>query len=334
METPVSSHSANGFEARSLWYLAPEKVEIRSALLKPLTDGEVRVRALFGALSRGTESLVYRGEIPESEYQRMAAPWMSGTFPFPVKYGYCHVGRIEDGPADWIGQLVFALRPHESMYVADVQDVVPLPSGLTPERAVLSANMETALNAVWDASPGPGDNIVIVGGGVVGCLVAYLCAGLKGANVTLVDINPERSVVASTLGVQFALPQKTPMECDVVFHCSASAAGLATAIGAAGEEAQVLELSWYGSRDIGLSLGGAFHSRQIRLQSSQVGHVSASRRPRWTHRKRLQAAMGMLVDERLDVLLTHSVDFEDLPHHLPNLLGSSSQALCSLIRYP
>lgn len=330
----MSSHLANGVESRSLWYLAPEKVVIRSDSLKPLADGEVRVRALFGALSRGTESLVYRGEIPESEYQRMAAPWMGGSFPFPVKYGYCHVGRIEEGPADSIGRLVFALRPHETMYVADLKDVVPLPAGLTPERAVLSANMETALNAVWDASPGPGDTIVIVGGGVVGCLVAFLCADLKGAKVTLVDINPERSVVASALGFQFALPQNTPKECDVVFHCSASAAGLATALSAAGEEALVLELSWYGSREISLSLGGAFHSRQIRLQSSQVGHISATRRPRWTHRRRLQAAMGMLSDDRLDVLLTNAVDFEDLPHQIPHLLGLKSQALCSLIRYP
>lgn len=330
----MSSHSTHGFQARSLWYLAPEKVAIQSELLKPLSDGEVRVRALFGALSRGTESLVYRGEIPESEYQRMAAPWMGGSFPYPVKYGYCHVGRIEEGPAERIGQLVFALRPHETMYQADAQNVVPLPVGLTPERAVLSANMETALNAVWDASPGPGDKIVIVGGGVVGCLVAFLCAGLKGAMVTLVDINPERAVVASALGVQFALPENTPQDSDVVFHCSASAAGLATAIDAAGEEAQVLELSWYGNREIRLSLGGAFHSRQIRLQSSQVGHISATRRPRWTHRRRLQAAMAMLCDERLDVLLTHRVDFDDLPHQLPHLLGSKSQALCTLIRYP
>jgi len=334
IETPVTSHSTNSFEARSLWYVAPDNVEIRSEMLRPLKDSQVRVRALFGALSRGTESLVYRGEIPESEYQRMAAPWMDGNFPYPIKYGYCHVGRIEDGPADRIGQFVFALRPHETMYVADVQDVVPLPVGLTLERAVLSANMETALNAVWDASPGPGDKILIVGGGVVGCLVAFLCAGLKGADVTLVDINPERSDVASALGVQFALPNNVPTECDVVFHCSASGAGLATAICAAGEEAQVLELSWYGNREIKLSLGAAFHSRQIRLQSSQVGHISATRRPRWTHRRRLQAAMGMLIDDRLDVLLSHCVDFEDLPLQLPHLLGSKSQALCSLIRYP
>jgi NADPH:quinone reductase-like Zn-dependent oxidoreductase len=329
----LSSHLALGLEARSLWYLAPEKVEIRSELLGPMADGLVRVRALFGALSRGTESLVFRGEVPESQYQRMAAPWMAGNFPYPIKYGYCHVGRIEDGPADRVGQLVFALRPHETMYVADAQDVMPLPAGLPPERAVLSANMETALNAVWDASPGPGDKIVVVGGGVVGCLVAYLCAGLRGAEVTLVDINLERAKVASALGVQFAPPDNAPTECDVVFHCSATATGLATAIGAAGEEAQVLELSWYGKREIYLSLGGAFHSRQIRLQSSQVGHISLTHRPRWTHRKRLQSAMGMLMDERLDVLLTHCVDFEDLPHQLPQLLGTQSPSLCSLIRY-
>jgi threonine dehydrogenase-like Zn-dependent dehydrogenase len=264
----------------------------------------------------------------------MAAPWMGGTFPYPVKYGYCHVGRIEDGPADRIGQLVFGLRPHETMYVADAQDVLPLPDGLSPQRAVLSANMETALNAVWDASPGPCDKIVVVGGGVVGCLIAYLCARLRGADVTLVDVNPERARVGHALGVQFALPPNTPTECDVVFHCSASSAGLATSIGAAGEEAKVLELSWYGRREITLSLGGSFHSRQIRLQSSQVGHISTSHRPRWTHKRRLQSAMGMLTDDCLDVLLTHCVDFEDLPNQLPELLGPQSQALCSLIRYP
>lgn len=330
----MSSHSVIGSEARSLWYVAPEIVEIRSEFLKPIADGEVIVRTLFGALSRGTESLVYRGEIPKTEYLRMAAPWMDGNFPYPVKYGYCNVGRIEDGPRDRVGQLVFALRPHQNLYVSDVEDVLPLPIGLPAERAVLSANMETALNAVWDASPGPGDKILIVGGGLVGCLIAYLCTGLKGADVTLMDINPERSVVASALGVQFVLEHSIPTECDVVFHCSASSAGLASAISAAGEEAQVLELSWYGNREINLSLGGAFHSRQIRLQSSQVGHISVTRRPRWTHKKRLEAAMNMLIDDRLDVLFTHGVDFEDLPQQLPNLLSSDSKALCCLIRYP
>lgn len=332
----MSQHSANSSTAilsQSLWYIAPERAEIRSESLSPLPDQFLRVRALFGSLSRGTESLIYRGLVPESEFTRMAAPWMGGIFPFPVKYGYSNVGLVEDGPADWLGRRVFALQPHQTVYQTDIQNVVVLPDEVSSERAVLAANMETALNAVWDAAPGPGDRIAIIGGGVVGCLVAYLCGHLLGAEVTLVDINSERASIASQLGVNFSLPDATPVDCDVVFHCSASSAGLATAIMAAGKEATVLELSWYGDREIQAPLGGAFHSRQIRIQSSQVGHISVSHRPRWTHHRRLQAAIKMLIDPRLDVLLETAVNFSDLPGRLPDLLGTRSNALCCLIRY-
>jgi NADPH:quinone reductase-like Zn-dependent oxidoreductase len=328
------ANSLNTSLSQSLWYVAPERAEIRSESLAPLPNEFVRVRALFGALSRGTESLVYRGLVPESEYTRMAAPWMGGTFPFPVQYGYSNVGRVEDGPSDWIGRQVFALQPHQTLYQASIQDVVLLPDGVSAERAVLAANMETALNAVWDAAPGPGDRITVVGGGVVGCLVAYLCGHLPGSEVTVVDINSERASIARSLGVYFSLPEGAPSDSDVVFHCSASAAGLATAIAAAGDEASVLELSWYGANSILAPLGGAFHSRQIRLQSSQVGHISTSHRPRWTHRRRLQAAMQMLTDSRLDVLLDPAVHFSNLPDQLPDLLGARGDALCCLIRYP
>lgn len=328
------TNSPNVNQSQSLWYVAPVRAEIRSEDLMPLPSGNVRVRALFGALSRGTESLVYRGLVPESEYSRMAAPSMGGNFPFPVQYGYANVGQIEDGPADWIGLKVFALKPHQTRYQASMDDLVLLPAGVTAERAVLAANMETALNAVWDAAPGPGDRIAVVGGGVVGCLVAYLCGHLPGASVTLVDINPERAAIANQLGVAFALPESAPLNCDSVFHCSASAAGLATAIAAAGDEASVLELSWYGAGLVQAPLGGAFHSRQIRLQSSQVGHIATSHRPRWTHRRRLEAALQLLTDTRLDALLSPAIHFADLPNRLPDLLGARSDALCCLIRYP
>ena len=320
--------------SQSLWYIAPECAEIRSEYLDPLPSPGIRVRALFGALSRGTESLVYRGLVPESEFARMAAPWMGGVFPFPVQYGYANVGRIEDGPAYWIGRLVFALRPHQTLYQSSADDVVVLPDGVPAERAVLAANMETALNAVWDAAPGPGDRIAVVGGGVVGCLVAYLCGHLPGASVTLVDINPERATIATGLGVAFASPESAPSNCDTVFHCSASAAGLATAMNAAGDEATVLELSWYGAASVQVPLGASFHSRQIRLQSSQVGHIATSHRPRWKHRRRLEAALQLLTDIRLDALLSPAIHFAELPNRLPDLLGARSDALCCLIRYP
>lgn len=330
----TAAHSSSASLSQSLWYVAPERAEIRSDSLDPLPSGGIRVCGLFGALSRGTESLIYRGLVPESEYSRMAAPWMGGAFPFPVQYGYSHVGRVELGPVDWIGRLVFALRPHQTRYQANIEDVVVLPDAVTAERAVLAANMETALNALWDAAPGPGDQIAVVGGGVVGCLVAYLCGHLPGASVTLVDINPERAAIAKELGVAFALPESAPSNCDVVFHCSASAAGLATAMDAAGEEATVLELSWYGASPIQAPLGGAFHSRQIRLQSSQVGHIASSHRPRWTHRRRLHTAVQLLGDARLDCLLRPAIDFAQLPDRLPELLGLRSNVLCCLIRYP
>ena len=330
-EQPPSSTAQS---AQALWYVAPEQAECRTESLPSLAEGAVQVRSVFGALSRGTESLVYRGQVPEAEYTRMRAPFMGGAFPFPVKYGYSNVGRVEQGPESLIGKLVFSLMPHQTAFQAASDTVIDVPEGVDAPRAVLGANMETALNAVWDAAPGPGDRIAVIGGGVVGCLVAYLCGHLPGAEVTLVDINPERAAIARALGVQFALPQAAPQECDVVIHCSANAAGLTTALGCAGEEATVLELSWYGAGMVAAPLGGAFHSRQIRLQSSQVGHISASRRPRWTYRRRLSAALNMLKDPRLDVLLAPAVDFASLPAHLSEILSRQSTVLCQLIRYP
>lgn len=320
--------------AQALWYVAPEQAECRTESLPTLAQGAVQVRSVFGALSRGTESLVYRGQVPETEYARMRAPFMGGAFPFPVKYGYSNVGRVEQGPESLVGKLVFSLMPHQTVFQAASDAIIAVPLGVEASRAVLGANMETALNAVWDAAPGPGDRIAVIGGGVVGCLVAYLCGHLPGAEVTLVDINPERAEIARALGIQFALPHGAPIECDVVVHCSANAAGLTTALGCAGEEATVLELSWYGSGMIGAPLGGAFHSRQIRLQSSQVGHISASRRPRWSYQRRLSAALNMLKDPRLDVLLAPAVDFASLPAQLSEILGRQSTVLCQLIRYP
>lgn len=326
-------HPVSSVLSQSLWYVGPERVEMRSEVLGPLPKNHVQVRSIFSALSRGTESLVYKGLIPESEYTRMAAPFMGGKLPFPVKYGYSNVGRIELGPSELIGQLVFSLMPHQSIFQTELTNVFIIPTQIPAQRAVLAANMETALNAIWDASPGPGDRIAIIGGGVLGSLVAYLCGHLPGAEVTLVDINPERAVLAKKLGVQFRSPETAPKDCDLVIHCSATAAGLSTAIESAGEEATVLELSWYGANTIDVSLGGAFHSRQLRLQSSQVGHISSAHRPRWSHRRRLATALSMLSDDRLDHLLTEPIRFESLPSQLPQIFSAQNSQLCCLIQY-
>jgi len=321
-------------QAQALWYVGPGRAEIRAEQVRPPAEGQMRLRAVASALSRGTERLVFAGRIPESEYERMRAPFMGGAFPFPVKYGYAMVGRVEEGPADLKGRLVFALYPHETVFNLLAENIVPLPEGLPPERAVLAANMETALNAVWDGQPGPADRIAVVGAGVLGLLVARLCAQIPGTAVTLVDVNPERAAIAANLGAAFTPPEKAPKGCDIVFHTSASAAGLATALRLAGDEATVLELSWYGADEVKVPLGDVFHSRRLKLISSQVGKVAPSHRARWDYRRRLTAALDLLSDPALDALIAPLVAFADLPKKLPDILNPTSGILCQLIRYP
>lgn len=321
--------------ARALWYTAPGRAELREETLAPPPTGAVCVRALHGALSRGTEALIFAGRVPESEFDRMRAPFMAGSFPFPVKYGYSVVGEIETGPSELRGRAVFALHPHQTRFVIPDSAAIPLPESVTPSRAVLAANMETALNAVWDASPEPGDRIAVVGAGVVGALVGYLCRlTIPDVDVTLIDINPAREKIACALGLGFATPESAPTECDLVVHASATASGLATALNSARDEAIVLELSWYGAGNIPVPLGGAFHSRRLRLISSQVGKVAPSHRSSWTHRARLEAAVGLTADPQLEALLAPAVAFADLPNRLPQVLAPSSGVLCQRIDYP
>ncbi len=325
--------NASADTASALWYCGSGKAEIRQEGLDPPAAGELRVTTLHSAISRGTESLVFGGRIPESEFGRMRAPFMAGDFPFPVKYGYAAVGRVEGAGHPLRGKNVFALHPHQTAFNIPANSAVVLPDDVPPHRAVLAANMETALNGVWDAAPGPADRIAVIGAGVVGSLVAYLCGRLPGANVTLVDINPGRAELAAALGVGFAEPAKAAHDCDLVVHASGSPDGLSTALELAGDEATVLEMSWYGDRIVSALLGGPFHSRRLRLVSSQVGSIAPSHRPRWSHHRRLAAALGLLADPCLDVLLAPPIAFGDLPKRLPEILAPASATLCQPIAY-
>jgi hypothetical protein len=317
--------------AKALWYAGPGRVELREEGVAALADGELRVRALYGAISRGTERLVLAGRVPESEFGRMRAPFMAGAFPFPVKYGYATVGTVVEGPGR--GRTVFALHPHQSEFVVPAAAALAVPADIPPSRAVLAANMETALNALWDGAPGLADRIAVIGGGTVGLLVAHLCGRIPGVEVTVVDTVPSRAALAQAVGARFALPAAGPADCDLVFHASASASGLRTALELAGLEATIVELSWYGRDDVAVPLGASFHSKRLRLVSSQVGMVAPSHRVRWTPARRLAAALGLLDDPALDKLLAPEVDFTDLPARLPELL-TDSETVCPLIRYP
>ena len=322
----------------AFWTVSPGHGELRPASLRPPAAGEVLVRSLYSGVSRGTESLVFRGEVPESEYQRMRAPFQEGDFPGPVKYGYISVGVVEDDvgaeAAALHGRPVFCLHPHQARYVVPVSAVIPLPPDLPPARAVLAANMETAINACWDGAPGVGDRIAVVGAGVVGSLVAWLCAQIPGTEVELIDIDPGRAQLAAALGLTHRLPAAARAECDLVFHASGHPAGLTTALELAGQEASVIEMSWYGRTAVSVPLGGAFHARRLNIKSSQVGHIPPARGPRWTYRRRMELALALLVDPRLDALISGETAFQDLPALMQRLAHTPAGALCERIRYP
>ena len=320
-------------EARAFWVTAPGHGEIRVQQLRSPAPSELLIRTSRSAISRGTESLVFRGEVPQSEWRRMRCPFQEGEFPGPVKYGYSAVGIVEDGPDEVLGRRVFCLHPHQDRFIVPTAAVADLPDTVPDRRATLAANMETAVNGLWDGMPGPGDRIAVVGAGVVGALVAALAARLPGAEVELIDIDPSRAALATAFGCHFAGPQQACGEADLVVHASGAADGLATALAVAGFEATVVEMSWYGTRVVPLALGGAFHSRRLSLRSSQVGAVPSGRRERWSHRRRLTLALSLLRDPLFDLLLSGESDVAELPDLMPRLALSSKGVLCHTVRY-
>lgn len=307
--------------ARAFWTVEAGKGELRAEELAPPESGQLLIETCYSGISRGTESLVFHGRVPSSEWRRLRAPYQSGEFPFPVKYGYSNVGRVVAGDAARVGKLVFTLYPHQERFVVPAEAARPVPPGVPAQRAILAANMETALNAMWDALPRLGDRITVVGAGVVGCLVAALSSRLPGADVELVDVLDERAHIASALGARFRLPDAASTQRDLVFHTSAHEGGLRRCLELARPDGKVVEMSWYGSRDITLNLGGVFHSQRLQLCCSQVGRVSPNK-PDVSFTQRLDLALELLNDSRLDVLLGRCVEFDELPEHLPDLLGS------------
>ncbi|HEY3015483.1 MAG TPA: dehydrogenase [Nocardioides sp.] len=320
-------------DARAFWVSEPGRGEIRSVPVRDPGPGEVLVRTLRSGVSRGTETLVFRGGVPADQYAAMRAPFQEGDFPGPVKYGYLNVGVVEHGPSELRGRTVFCLYPHQTTYVVPADAVAVVPEQVPPERAVLAGTVETAVNALWDAAPLVGDRITVVGAGMVGCCVARLLARLPGVQVTLVDIDATRADTAAALGADFALPADASGGRDLVFHTSATSAGLQRSLDLLAPEGTVVELSWYGDAPVHLELGGAFHSGRLGIRASQVGAVAAARRGRRTAADRLALALELLHDPAFDALITGASRFDELPEVMPRLADGGLPALCHTLIY-
>ena len=319
--------------AYAFWLSAPGRGEIRPVSLPEPRQGDVLVRTLRSGVSRGTETLVFRGGVPPTQYAAMRAPFQEGDFPGPVKYGYLSVGAVERGPAELLGRTIFCLFPHQTEYVVPAGAVTLVPDGVPPARAVLAGTVETAVNALWDAAPLVGDRVTVVGAGMVGCCVARLLSRFPAIQVTLVDVDPGRAEVAAALGVEFALPADAPDGRDLVIHASATSAGLQLSLDRLAPEGTVIDLSWYGDREVQLSLGGAFHSGRLGIRASQVGAVAPARRGRRTTADRLALALELLRDPAFDALVTGQSHFRELPEVMARLAEGSLPALCHTITY-
>ncbi len=318
--------------ARAFWVAAPGRGEIRSEKLPEPGADDVLVRTRWSGVSRGTESLVFSGRVPPSEFTRMRAPFQAGDFPAPVKYGYANVGVVEAGSAALLGRHVFTLYPHQTHFVVPAGAVHPVPESVDPARAVLAANLETAVNGIWDADIRPGDRVAVIGGGAVGSLVAWLAGRIPGCEVTLVDVNAARAATARALGVAF-VGEAAGFDADVVIHTSGAPAGLAAALTAAAMEARIVEMSWFGTESVPLQLGEAFHAKRLSIVSSQVGQVAPSQRARWSYARRMGLALRLLDDARLDALVTDESAFDDLPATMARLATSPGDTICHRIRY-
>lgn len=317
--------------ARAFWMTSPGIGEIRTERVPDPGPDEVLVRTLHSGVSRGTETLVFQGRVPESQWPSMRAPFQGGDFPAPVKYGYLNVGVVEAGVPELIGKTVFCLFPHQTRYVVPATAVTVVPDGVPAARAVLTGTVETAVNAVWDAAPQIGDRISVVGGGMVGLSVAAVLAGMPGTDVELVDVQ-NRENEAKKLNVGFAQPAAAQTERDIVIHASATEQGLTTALELLATEGTVVELSWYGDRRIAVPLGEFFHSRRLTIRSSQVGGIAPARRR--SYAQRLALALDLLKDPRFDALISGRSGFDELPGVLPRIADGSLPALCHVIDHP
>lgn len=319
--------------ARAFWFTAPFAGEIRRETLPAPRNGEVLVETLYSAISRGTEAIVCAGRVPPAQHTRMRCPFQAGDFPFPVKYGYSNVGRVLEGPPELVGRPVFTLYPHQTHFVVPLDAVHPLPDTVPPQRAVLAASLETALNGLWDAAPRIGDRMLVIGAGVVGMLAAWLAARIPGIELRLVEIDADRGERARALGIPFALPEEVEGEADLVLHASGAPEALARALSWLGFEGRAIELSWFADALVPLPLGSDFHSRRLQLVASQVGEVAAAQRPRWDRRRRMAKALELLADPALDLLITGESRFEELPAILPALAREPRGTLCHRIVY-
>jgi 2-desacetyl-2-hydroxyethyl bacteriochlorophyllide A dehydrogenase len=318
--------------ARELWFTAPGRVELREGAAVSVQEGQVRVRGLRSGVSQGTELLLFKGEGPTPFDPSLDTP---GTPTYPRRYGYAWVGEVTESRAAavQVGTRIFGLLPHGDEHVVHAARLRALPDDVPAERAVLAANLETALNVVWDAGVALGDEVVVLGGGVVGSLVGHV-ARLGGAQARVLEPSEPRRRAAQRLGLDAVSPESAGSKlADIVVEASGNPAALDQAISLAREEGVVAVASFYGERVAAVRLGSEFHRRRLSLKASQVSRLPPSRAPGWSFERRFGLVARLLADSRLDALLERPLPFAEAPAWYAHLAEAPGQHLQSIFSY-
>jgi NADPH:quinone reductase-like Zn-dependent oxidoreductase len=319
-------------EARALWLTGKGRAALKTETLSYPGGDWCVVKAMFSAVSPGTERVVANGQVPAALRKEMRCPYMGGRFSFPVKYGYSLVGRVDQGPANLRGRVVHVLHPHQDHCVVRAQDVVPLPAGVPPARATLASNMETAVTAVWDSGVTVGEHVLVVGFGIVGSLIARILSLGPSVELEIAERRPDRRRLTEDLGFRIA-EARDPEPFDVAFDTSGTPAGLQTAIDRVGIEGRVVAVSWFGAAPARLDLGASFHSRRKRIIGSQVSRIPGLLQPRWDGARRKGLVFRLLERPEFGLHVGPAVSFVDLPRTYAALVGRSAKGLSPLIIY-
>ncbi|MEG4344960.1 zinc-binding alcohol dehydrogenase [Microcoleus sp. A003_D6] len=316
------------------WVVSPSQGEIRETPVMQLSKDALSLETLCTGISPGTERLVGMGKVPEECWEKMRCLYMEGSFAFPLKYGYSLVGQANTGSER--GKRFFVMHPHQSRVVVAHSDALELPDWLPSQRATLIPNMETALNAVWDAKVSQSDRILIVGGGIIGILTSFVLSKEYGIQPDFLELDRQRIQYLKQL--PWLQNSHLATDCregnyNIVFHTSSSSSGLQSAIDALAFEGRCIELSWYGTQSVSLQLGGSFHYQRKQIIASQVSAIAKPKRSLIDYRQRKEQVLGLLADSTLDILLQPVISFPELPNFMSLLYQRQAHPVSPLVEY-
>jgi threonine dehydrogenase-like Zn-dependent dehydrogenase len=314
---------------KELWFTAPGEVEIRSVESFDV-KGLINVKSHYSLISTGTEMLMYNGNVPEELHETMKVPYIKGDFNFPFTYGYSLVGQINDKYHVDNGRFVHLLHPHQSYANVSSEFISLIPEAIDPKLAVLTSNLETALNAVWDGNIKIGENVLIVGFGIIGALLAGVLKSIKHVNIYIAETNKERIQLVKQLGLKLYTDE---VNLDAAFNTSANEKGFQIGLNSIGFEGRLIELSWYGKKEIKVSLGGDFHSKRKKIISSQVGSLPTDMRSLWDYKRRKDVVFELLKDDYFGELPLEEINFDNAPEAYRDLNNNKINGLAKIIKY-